>query len=492
MSFQKNFLWGTSISAEQAEGAWNEDGKSPVQCDFGTAGSASKMRDIWVEAADGSRQPIAFFGHLPKGGHYKIFDDLHYTNHVASDFYHHWEEDLSLFHEMGFTTFNTSIAWSRIYPHGTEGGVNEAGLAFYRKVFERAREYGMDPVITLYKYDEPVYFEETYGGWTNRKMIDEFVTFASTCFKAYKGLINKYMTFNELNVLQFWMGHTLSEKDANNIFLEMHNQMVAAARSVQAAHEIDPDMKVGCMIAGQCIYPSTCDPQDVMAAYAEFQEKFCYSADTMMRGEYPSFAPTIWKKYGVSFDIPEGDKKDLMAGKSDFIGFSYYMSSCLTTHHDGTKAGGNLFSGVKNPYLKYSDWGWAIDPIGFRYFLHVLNDRYEKPIFDVENGLGAYDTVAEDGHIHDEYRIQYLSAHIQEMKKAVEEGVRLFGYTTWGGLDLVSASTGQMDKRYGMIYVDMNDKGEGDLHRVRKDSFYWYKKVIASNGEDTDPSFKYE
>ena len=492
MSFSKNFLWGTSISAEQVEGGYDEGGKGLTQCDFAAAGSASDMRKVYFEKVDGTRGSMPQFSRLPDGAKYKLFDDLHYPNHIASDFYHHWEEDLALFHEMGFTTFNTTVAWSRIYPRGLEGGVNQEGIAFYRRVFERAKEYGMDPVITLYKYDEPVYFEETYGGWENREMIDEFVGFATTCFKEFKQYINKWLTFNEINILLEF--HTMGN-DSETLqtrVVQLHNQMVASARCVKAAHAIDPNLKVGCMIAGYCVYPLTCDPADVMLAEQAFQNHFCYTTDTMMRGAYPTFAPSFWQKNHLHVDITEQDQRDLAEGKCDFIAFSYYMSKVVTTHENSLKAfGAGTKSDVRNPYLKYSDWGWAIDPVGFRYFLHMLNDRYQKPIFDVENGLGAYDKIAADGHIHDDYRIHYLSAHIQPMKKAVEEGVRLFGYTTWGGLDLVSFTTGQMDKRYGMIYVDMNDKGEGDLHRVRKDSFYWYKKVIASNGEDTDESFSY-
>ena len=314
-------------------------------------------------------------------------------------------------------------------------------------------------------------------------MINQFVEFAKVCFTEYKDLVDKWLTFNEINILL----HIGIDHDKQQAFEELHNQMVAAARAVKAAHEIDPEIKVGTMVAGFCCYPYTCDPEDVLATYKAFQESFGYCADTMVRGSYPSYVTRIWKENGVNLEITEEDKKDLMEGKADFLAFSYYSSLALTTHQDDTEtAKGNFFQSVKNPYVQASDWGWQMDATGYLYFLHVLNDRYQVPLFDVENGLGAYDKVEEDGTIHDTYRINYLRDHIRNLMIAREEGVDIFGYTTWGPIDLVSFTTGQMDKRYGFIYVDMNDEGEGDLHRLKKDSFYWYKKVIASEGKDLD------
>ena len=403
---------------------------------------------------------------------------------MGIDFYHRYKEDIALFAEMGFTTLNTTISWARIFPYGVEGGVNQAGVEFYRNVFKECRKYGMDPVITLYKYDEPVYLEETYGGWTNREMIHQFVEFARVCFTEYKDLVDKWLTFNEINILL----HFDVKEGKQVAFTELHHQMVAAAQAVKVAHDIDPEIKVGCMVAGFCCYPMTCDPQDVIASYKEFQNKFAYCADTMVRGYYPSYAVRIWKENNVKLDITKEDKQDLMEGKSDFLAYSYYMSNVITTHQNQgdalTTAGGQ--GQVKNPYLEASEWGWQIDPTGYEYFLHVLNDRYQVPLFDVENGLGAYDKVEEDGSIHDDYRINYLRSHIQSLMKAREEGVNIFGYTTWGPIDLVSFTTGQMDKRYGFIYVDMNDNGVGNLCRMKKDSFYWYQKVIQSHGEGLD------
>ena len=485
MAFPSKFLWGGSISAAQVEGGWNEGGKSPVQIDYAGPDAGIGLRPIYYRAADGSRGVMQQFDSLPEGASYELFDDIDYTNHEASDFYHHWEEDIRLFGEMGFTTFNTTISWARIYPHGVQGGVNQEGVEFYRKVFTLARELGMDPVITLYKYDEPVYFEQTYGGWTNRAMIDEFVTFAKTCFSEYRGLVDKWLTFNEINVLTHF-------RNTGENLIKIHNQMVASARSVVAAHEIDPSLSVGCMIAGMCIYPYTCDPADVLASYRAFQDGFAYCADTMVKGRYPRFAKRLWDEFGLDASAFAEDARNLMAGKADFLAFSYYSSGVVTTHEtsDEEQLGGNLMSSVRNPYVKASEWGWQMDPTGYRYFLNVLNDRYDVPLFDVENGLGALDTlVVEDGveRVHDPYRIDYLRDHIKNLRAAIDEdGVDIFGYTTWGPIDLVAFTTGQMKKRYGFIYVDRNDDGTGDLHRVRKDSFWWYAKAIASDGRDLD------
>ena len=453
MAIPDKFLWGGSISAAQCEGGWDEGGKSPVQVDFGDPGSTTDRRWIHYLNADGTRGKMRQFDHLPKGAKYQLFDDIRYTNHVGIDFYHRYKEDIALFAELGFTTFNTTISWARIYPHGVEGGVNQEGVEFYRNVFKECRKYGIDPVITLYKYDEPVYLEETYGDWTNREMIHQFVEFARVCFSEYKGLVDKWLTFNEIYILLHFDG-----KDRKQFAFEELN------------------------------YPYTCDPEDVLANYKQFQEKFAYCADTMVRGYYPSYAKRIWKQNNVSLEISEEDKKDLMEGKSDFLAYSYYMSNVVTTHKDAGEAlgGAGTSANLKNPYLTASDWGWQIDPTGYEYFLHVLNDRYQVPIFDVENGLGAYDKVEEDGSIHDDYRINYHRSHIKSLMKAREEGVNIFGYTSWAPIDLVSFTTGQMDKRYGFIYVDMDDEGKGDLHRSKKDSFYWYQKAIKSDGKDLD------
>ncbi|MFV0395063.1 MAG: glycoside hydrolase family 1 protein [Coprobacillaceae bacterium] len=477
MSLKKDFLWGTSISAAQAEGGWNEGGKSPTQVDFANVGSASSSgRKLIYEKSDGTKGELtgayAMFPHLPKDGKYDSFDNVYYSNRKASDFYHHYKEDIALMAEMGFSTFNTTISWARIFPKGINGGINQEGIEFYRDVFTELRKYHIDPIITLYKYEEPVYFEKTYGGWSNRLMIDEFIEFARVCFTEYKDLVDKWMTFNEINVLLLFRNLPHDKSVAQERYQELHNQLVASAQAVKLAHTINPKNKVGCMMAGMCTYPLTPDPMDVIDNYKYFQDIFCYATDTMIRGQYPSFAKRMWKEDQVNLEITHQDLIDLKEGVCEFLGFSYYMSQCRTTHTEGITSKGNIFTGFENPYLNKSEWGWQIDPIGFKYFMHFIYDRYNIPLLVIENGLGATDKVEEDGSIHDDYRINYLREHIASMKEAVEEGVELMGYTTWGGLDLISASTGQIEKRYGLIYVDVNDKGEGTYKRIRKDSFF--------------------
>ena len=488
MSFPKGFLWGGSVSAAQVEGGWNEGGRSPAFIDYATAGSVSSFRKMWYLDKNGNRvntrlEPV---GVIPEDGTLFIFDDLHYPNHVASDFYHKYKEDIALFGEMGYSTFNTSISWARVFPNGIKGGPNQEGVEFYRDMFKECRKYGIDPIITLYKYDEPISLSIQHGGWSNRTMIDEFVEFARFCFTEYKDLVNKWMTFNEINIM---MPFKDSPKEiAQRNLLWLHNQLLAAAKATMVAHEIDPNIKVGAMICGLMHYPFTPDPKDAFERYKEFQNFFCYAADTQVRGEYPSFAKRVWNEWDIELNISEEDKKILKQGKADFLGFSYYNSGVITTHNDSNTdvMGGNILGSLKNPYLKSNAWGWQIDPLGFKHFLHILNDRYQVPLLNVENGIGLLESEDENGIVHDVERINYHREHIRCMKEAIEEGVNLFGYTTWGCIDLVSAGTGQMEKRYGMIYVDMDDKGNGDLHRSRKDSFYWYQKVIKSNGEDLD------
>ena len=455
-----------------------------MQVDYGNVGGTEHPRMICYRNADGSMGKMRQFDVLPEGASYALFDDVHYSNHEGIDFYHHYKEDIALFAEMGFTTFNTSISWARILPKGLEGGVNAEGVEFYRSVFAECRKYGIEPIITLYKYDEPVYFEQTYGGWANREMIRQFVGFAKVCFTEYRELVDRWLTFNEINVMGP-IGVMDDGEKAQRKILEVHNMMVAAAQSVRIAHETDRNLKVGCMICGLCSYPYTCDPEDVLENFRYFQHTFCYYADTMVRGAYPSFAEAYRRELGATLSVSDADKKDLEEGKADFLAFSYYSSLVVTTHKEAlARSDGNVFSGVRNEYVKASDWGWQMDPVGYRYFLNLLWELYQVPLFDVENGLGAYDRVEADGAVHDAYRIDYLRSHIENLGKAIDDGVNIFGYTTWGPIDLVSAGTGQVDKRYGFIYVDMNDRGEGDMHRARKDSFYWYRKVIGSNGAD--------
>ena len=483
--FHDGFLWGGGTSAAQYEGGWNEGGKSPVAVDFANVGSSQALR---LSAFVNEKGEVSYgnpFSVLPEGCKYVLNEGQHYTNHKATDFYHRYNEDIALFAEMGFKTLNLSVSWARIYPYGFENGVNKEGVEFYLNVFKECKKHHIEPLVTLYKYDMPVYFEEKYHGWNNRIMIDEFAQFAKTCFIEFKDYVTYWVTFNEINILQIDFIMKLGNTTHQSNYTQIHHQIVAAARAVKIAHEVNPKNQVGCMIAGMFNYPFTCDPKDVMLSQKNMRELFFYSADAMVKGTYPYYAKKMWDDLDIQLQVTDQDKQDMLYGKSDFIAFSYYMSGVVTTHKNEQEVvEGNLIGGIKNPYLKYSEWGWAMDPDGLKYALHEIYSRLNIPMFIIENGLGAKDILTEDKKVHDDYRIDYLRNHIQGVKEAVEEGVDLIGYTTWGCIDLVAASTGQVSKRYGFIYVDVDDEGRGTYDRYRKDSFDWYKRVIASNGED--------
>lgn len=489
MSFKENFLWGGAIAANQAEGAWNEDGRGPAKTDVTTGGSVKEPRYVTFIDKDGNPGKVVNGQPIPEGAKYAVLDDYYYPNHDGVDFYHHYKEDIALLAEMGFKMFRLSISWSRLYPHGDEDKPNSKGVEFYRSVFMECKKYGIEPLVTIWHFDTPLYLEEHYGGWNNRRLIDFYVRFATTCFKEYKGLVKYWLTFNEINntvMMLNLFGNNAGDKEYQQGYQQLHYQFVASAKAVQIGHEIDANNMIGCMICGITFYPGTCDPKDIMANRHMWEKGIFYCGDVQCKGKYPTFAKRLWDEHHVQLDITEEDLEEMKKGCVDMYTFSYYMSSVETTHEIDDMVSGNFAAGARNPYLTYSDWGWAQDPLGLRYYLEIIYDRYEKPIMVVENGLGAYDTLEEDGSVHDSYRIDYLRDHIKEMGNAIDNGVDLIGYTTWGCIDLVSAGTGEMRKRYGFIYVDKDDQGNGTYKRYRKDSFYWYKKVIETNGENLD------
>ena len=485
MAFQKDFLWGGAIAANQAEGAWNKDGRGPAKTDVTTGGSVKEPRYVTFIDQDGNPGKVRNGQPIPDGAKYAVLDDYYYPNHDGIDFYHHYKEDIALFAEMGFKMFRLSISWSRLYPHGDEEIPNQKGIEFYRHVFKECQKYGIEPLVTIWHFDTPLYLEEHYGGWNNRKLIDFYERYARTCFTEYKGLVKYWLTFNEINntiMMLNLFGNQAGSKEHQEGYQQLHYQFVASARAVQIGHEIDN--MIGCMICGITFYPGTCDPRDILANRHMWAKSIFYCGDVQCKGKYPTYATRLWKEHEVHLDITNQDLIELKNGTVDMYTFSYYMSSLETTHEADEMVSGNFAAGAKNPYLQYSDWGWAFDPQGLRYYLEMIYDRYERPLMVVENGLGAFDTVEADGNIHDSYRIDYLREHIMEMSKAIDNGVNLIGYTTWGCIDLVSAGTGEMRKRYGFIYVDKDDAGNGTYDRSRKDSFYWYQKCIATNGED--------
>lgn len=472
--FKKDFLWGGAVAAHQLEGGWKEGNKGVSVADVMTAGANGVPREI----TDG------------------VLPEKNYPNHEAIDFYEHYKEDIKLFAEMGFNCFRTSIAWTRIFPNGDEDKPNEEGLKFYDGVFAECHKYGIEPVVTLSHFEMPWNLVKKYNGFASRKTIDFFVNFATTCFERYKDSVKYWMTFNEIdNQADFNNDFSMATNsgvllhDSQNneavMYQAAHYEVVASALAVKAGKKIDPDFKIGSMISYTPTYPASSDPEDILLAQKANQRRFWFS-DVQAWGEYPQGVETYLQQNGYRPDITVEDQTVLKEGTVDYIGFSYYKSTTVSAKKvSADRLKDPVDADVDNPNLHVSDWGWAIDPTGLRYGLNELTDRYHLPLFIVENGLGAVDKIEKDGSIHDNYRIDYLRAHLEEAKKAVvQDGVDLMGYTPWGCIDLVSAGTGQMSKRYGFIYVDKDDEGNGTLARSKKDSFYWYQRVIGSNGQD--------
>ncbi|MBT2732434.1 6-phospho-beta-glucosidase [Carnobacterium sp. ISL-102] len=474
---KKDFLWGGALAAHQFEGGWNAGGKGPNVIDVMTAGAHGVAREI-TETIDPTK---------------------YYPNHEAIDFYHRYKEDIALFAEMGLKCLRTSISWTRIFPNGDEETPNEEGLKFYDAVFDELLAHGIEPVITLSHFEMPLHLAKEYGGFRSRKVVDYFFKFSEVCFNRYQDKVKYWMTFNEINnqmdtnnPIFLWTNSGVNVKPGENptevMYQVGHHELLASAKAVIIGKKINPDFEIGCMISHVPIYPYSCDPKDVMAAEEAMHQRFFFS-DVHVRGYYPSYALKEFEREGYTIGIEEGDLAILKEGTVDYVGFSYYMSTVVktdvTNDNLGNVVNGGLSNAVTNPYIKTSDWGWAIDPEGLRYTMNRLYDRYQLPLFIVENGFGAVDTLDENGQIHDPERIDYLTKHIKAMQKAVDyDGVDLMGYTPWGIIDLVSFTTGEMKKRYGMIYVDRDNEGNGSLDRSKKDSFDWYKKVIASNGTD--------
>ena len=487
MGFKEGFFWGGATAANQYEGGYISGGKGLAIQDVITGGDGRNNipRRMALKLADGSTKFIDRRGtEVPDGAVPYVDEDTYYPSHVATDFYHHYKEDIALLKEMGFKMFRLSISWSRIYPTGEEDKPNQAGLDFYRNVFTELRNAGIEPLVSIWHFDTPLALEEKYGDWLDRKYIALYEKYVTTIFNEYKGLVKYWLTFNEINNTINFLPDNASDEAYQEAYQHLHYQFVASARAVQIGHQIDPENKIGCMICGITYYPLTSDPEDILFNRSKWEKGIFYCGDVQCKGKYPTYAKRLWKEHNVKLDITEQDLEELKKGTVDMYTFSYYMSQAVTTHENDDAVSGNMSFGVRNPYLEYSDWGWALDPKGLRYYLEMIYDRYEKPLMVVENGLGAYDTVEEDGSIHDDYRIDYFKGHIHAMKESIEDGVPLIGYTTWGPIDLVSAGTGQYAKRYGFIYVDRHDDGTGDFSRSKKDSFYWYKKVCESNGEE--------
>ncbi|HBE9436746.1 6-phospho-beta-glucosidase [Clostridioides difficile] len=475
MKSNQEFLWGGAVAAHQVEGGYNKGGKGISIADVMAAGTHTIPRKI----TDG------------------VIEGLNYPNHEAISFYENYKEDIRLFAEMGYKCFRTSIAWTRIFPKGDELTPNEDGLKFYDDLFDELLKYNIEPVITLSHFEMPYHLVKNYGGWRNRKLIDFFVNFCEVVMNRYKDKVKYWMTFNEINnqsittnpIYAFTNSGIIYEEQEDKeevMYQAVHYEFVASAKVVKIGHEINPEFKIGCMVAAIPSYPYSCNPEDMIKFVESNREQLMFT-DVHVRGHYPRYTLKLWERKNYNLDITEEDKKILKEGIVDFIGCSYYLTTVVSA--DKTmKTTGNDSAGkadvVENPYLKTSDWGWNIDPVGLRFYLNQLYDKYELPIFIVENGFGAEDVLKSDNTVDDGYRIEYLASHIREMKKAIEiDGVDVIGYTVWGCIDPVSFTTGEMKKRYGFIYVDKNNDGSGTLKRYKKKSFDWYKNVIKFNGE---------
>lgn len=481
MSFPKGFLWGGAVAANQVEGAFNVGGKG-----LSVADVATFKKDLSVEDYAGhnhvSTEKIQYaMDHLT---------DDEFPKRRGIDFYHYYKEDIALFGEMGFKAFRMSIAWSRIFPTGEEEEPNEEGLAFYDNVFKELKKNGIEPIVTLSHYEMPLALAVKYNGWYDRKVVDCFVKFSKVCFERYKDYVKYWLTFNEIDSIvrhPFTTAGIIPDrcpegKELEVIYQGLHHQFVASSLVTKLCHEIIPGSQVGCMLTKLTCYPNTCKPEDVEKTLKRNLDNYFF-ADVQVFGKYPPLILKRFDREGIHIKMLPGDLEILAENTVHFVSFSYYMSLTEAVQTDQETTAGNTVMGVKNPYLPSTEWGWQIDPLGLKISLIELYDRYNKPLLIVENGMGTKDVLTEDGKVHDPYRIEYFKSHFKAMEAAIEEGVELFGYTSWAPIDLVSASTSQMSKRYGFIYVDQDDFGNGTLKRYKKDSFDWYKEVIATNGE---------
>ncbi|MEL4505594.1 glycoside hydrolase family 1 protein [Luteococcus sp. H138] len=463
MTFPSDFLWGGATAANQFEGAYDADGKGLSTADVMDLGPRGVRKRQITKGVEPGR---------------------FYPSHTASDHYHRYVEDIDLMAEMGFTVYRLSIAWTRIFPNGDDEKPNEAGLAFYDRIFDELEKHGIEPLVTLSHFETPLGLQK-YGSWEGQEVVDHYVRYATTVLERYKGRVCRWLTFNEINCMstQPWVSAGIDSDDEGVRMRAVYHQFLASALVVQRAHEIDPENKVGMMYCGHFAYPASPDPSDMIGTM-RFMQQMLFYADVMCHGYYPPQKLKELERLGIQLPVQEGDLETLRRGTVDFLTYSYYMTHVTGQKTQGIFKGLNgIETGYRNEHVERSEWGWGIDPQGLRYSLNLMWDRYQLPMMIVENGLGALDVVDPDGSIHDPYRIDYLKSHLRELHKAIElDGLPVIGYTAWGPIDLVAASTGEMSKRYGFVHVDVDDHGRGSFNRRRKDSFYWYQQVIATNG----------
>ena len=478
--FPKGFLLGGATADFQYEGGFNEGGRGILSQDFVTTGDMNHKRQITLKLKDGSRGSVDYRSSLPEGAEACHYDDVYYPSFQATDFYHHYKEDIALMGEMGFTTYRFSICWSRIFPTGEETTPNEEGLKFYEEVIDELLKYNIQPLITIAHDELPYNLCKKYDGWSSRYVIDCYVKFATTLFERFKGKVKYWLTFNEINALEGYAQMGIHQCDPQTHYQAVHHMFVASAKVIAIGHAMMPDSMFGTMFAMSELYPATSKPEDVFYTYERRRETFFF-VDVMARGKYPSYTKEIFTRKNITLEIEEGDEELIKNGTLDFISFSYYRSSTISygETYEEMRVGG------VNPHCELTEWGWSNDPLGLRYCLNDVYHRYEKPLFVIENGIGCKEQVGDDGCIHDTYRMKYLAEHLQQIQDAINiDGVDCIGYTMWGCTDLISLGTGEMKKRYGFIYVNMDDRGNGSLKRIKKDSFEWFKKVTKTNGKD--------
>ncbi|GCF94657.1 6-phospho-beta-glucosidase [Enterococcus florum] len=472
MKFSQDFLWGGSIAAHQTEGAFDQDGKGLGIMDLLTSGSYLRPREITKEIESGKRYP----------------------SHEGIDFYHRYKEDIRLFADMGFKALRISIDWSRIFPNGDDVQPNQQGIQFYSDLVDELLKYGIEPIVTLYHFEMPMAIVEKYDTWKNRATIDLYLRFCQVMGEALKGRVKYWITFNEMNHIDpktevsdiftyilAGLKNSEIEEPQKTLAVISYNMTLASVKAVKLLHDLDPKNEVGCVFGLTPSYPKTCQPENMLKSFQDTLQEF-YQIDAMVGGRFPKYKLFEYQKMGITLDYLDENQPAFAEGKIDFIGLNYYMSA-VSTIKERSDQEGAFFGGELNPYLEKSEWGWSIDSVGLRYLLNFVYHKYHLPIMICENGLGAEDIPSKDGTINDDYRIDYLQKHLSELKKAIfEDGVECFGYLMWGPIDLISATTGEMKKRYGFIYVNKHDDGSGDLSRVPKKSYYWYRDMISTQG----------
>ena len=478
-TFPDGFWWGGASADCQYEGGFNEGGRGISTTDYVTNGSHTVPRQVTYITKDGQKGSSSFRTPIPEGAKGAFHEECYYPSHQAVDFYHHYKEDIKLLSEMNFNMYRFSICWARLFPTGMEEEVNEEGLQFYVNVVDELRKYNIEPLVTICHDELPAYLADEYDGWSSRITIDSYLRLCKVLFETFKGKIKYWLTFNELNLCKGYAMMGTHSTDPQTHYQAMHHAFVASAYAVKMGKEMMPEAMFGNMYAMSMPYPLTPKPEDVLKTQEIRRSGQFYYPDVMVKGFYPPYALKMLEKLGVTLKMEDDDLDMLRNYPLDFVGFSYYAS---TTVNKDTKVALNGLSADRNPYLEATPWGWTIDPVGLRFVLNELQDRYNKPLMIVENGMGEIDTF-ENNTVIDDYRISYLQEHFRNMHAAIyEDGVNLIGYTMWAPIDLVSMGNVQLKKRYGFVYVDMDDVGNGTKKRYRKKSFEWIRKFYGSNG----------